>query len=141
MNDYSSLIMLDEVFRVVDRQDFDGTEFLVMPIFAGYSLKYLKRDLFKETSFEYLDGLTAVMNENDRIVKRFFDEEVLTRQHVIQSLEQLMKDFKLPKETFLRLTGYLNYLKKQDAKYVIQQNSNVYPDVDKKISNGIYQSN
>lgn len=138
MEKYSSVIILDKDYGIIDRRDFEGTDYLVMPIFAGYSQKYFKRNLFEETEYSYLDDLNKVMTPLDLTVKRLFDEELIAYDQVISALESLLSQYSLPKETYLRLTGYLTFIKNNPGVWVVQQNSNDYPDVDGKIQNNHY---
>lgn len=139
MENYSSVILLNEGYQVVGRRDFTGTEFLVMPIFAGYSQKYFQRNLFEESDYQYLDELNKVMTPDDLCVKRFFDEEVLPKDMVLSAIETLMISYSLPKETYLRLSGYVAFIKATPGSLIVQQNSNAYPDVDQRIIDGCYQ--
>ncbi|QIL46583.1 hypothetical protein G7081_05580 [Vagococcus coleopterorum] len=139
MTAFSTIYLLDNDYTVVERKNFEGTEYLVTPIFAGYSMTYLQRNLFEETSYEYLESLTNIMKPEDVKVKNFFDEEVLELAEAIKALKQLVANYSFPKETFLRLNGYLQFMENTDATYVVQQNSNVYPDVDNKIKGNKYQ--
>lgn len=139
MSAFSTVYLLDKNYTIIERKDFEGTEYLVTPIFAGYSMTYLQRNLFEETNYDYLENLTNIMKPEDVKVKNFFDEEVLELKVAIEALKQLVASYSFPKETFLRLNGYLQFMENAEASYVVQQNSNLYPDVENKIKDGQYQ--
>lgn len=136
MQSVSSLLLLDSEYKILKRQDFPGTEYLVIPIFSYYSMKYFQRDLFKESDYSYLEGLETVMGNKDYLVKQFFDEKLLLKNDAVTGLKYLIEHSSLPKLTFLRLSGYLQFLESNDGIYVLQQNSSDYPDIDNKIENG-----
>lgn len=139
MTNYSSLILLDANYHILKRKDFIGTEYLVTPIFAFYSQKYFQRDLFKEKTYDYLENLDDVMLEEDRLIKQLFDEKLISKKAGLKALKTLSATGRLPWETFLRLTGYITFLENNSGEFIIQQNSNAYPDVDEKIQNGKFQ--